>query len=82
VCEENVTVAEAESCMTAAAGKLLQNIRLFDVYRGKGVPEGKKSLAFSLELRAEDRTLTDADSEKVVSSVLAALERQLQAVLR
>ncbi len=82
VCEENVTVAEAESCMTAAAGKLLQNIRLFDVYRGKGVPEGKKSLAFSLELRTEDRTLTDADSEKVVSSVLAALERQLQAVLR
>ncbi len=82
VCEENITVAQAESCMTAAAGKLLQNIRLFDVYRGKGVPEGKKSLAFSLELRAEDRTLTDADSEKVVSSVLAALECQLQAVLR
>ena len=57
-------------------------MRLFDIYRGVGVPEGKKSLAFSLELRADDRTLTDADSEGVVTKVLAALKEQLNVILR
>ena len=82
VCDESVTVALAEDVITAAAGKLLRGIRLFDIYRGTGVPEGKKSMAFSLELRADDRTLTDADSEAVVSKVLAALKEQLDAILR
>ena len=82
LCDEALTVAEVEAVMTAAAGKLLRGIRLFDVYRGKGVAEGKKSLAFSLELRADDRTLTDADSENVVGKVLAALSEKLGAVLR
>ena len=75
-------MGEAEAVITQAAGKLLRNIRLFDVYRGTGVPEGKKSLAFSLELRADDRTLTDTDSETVTKNVLEALENQLGAVLR
>ena len=82
LCREEVTVGEAEAVITQAAGKLLRNIRLFDVYRGTGVPEGKKSLAFSLELRADDRTLTDTDSETVTKNVLYALENQLGAVLR
>ena len=79
---EALTVAEVENTISAAAGKLLRSIRLFDIYRGVGVPEGKKSLAFSLELRADDRTLTDADSEAVVSKVLTALKEKLDAVLR
>ena len=82
LCREEVTVGEAEAVITQTAGKLLRNIRLFDVYRGTGVPEGKKSLAFSLELRADDRTLTDTDSETVTKNVLEALENQLGAVLR
>ena len=82
VCDETLTVAEVENVMTAAAGKLLRNIKLFDIYRGVGVPAGKKSLAFSLELRADDRTLTDTDSEAVVSKVLTALSEKLGAVLR
>lgn len=82
LCREEVTVGEAEAVITQAAGKLLRNIRLFDVYRGTGVPEGKKSLAFSLELRADDRTLTDTDSETVTKNVLDALENRLGAVLR
>ena len=82
LCDEALTVAEVENVMTASAGKLLRGIRLFDIYRGKGVAEGKKSLAFSLELRADDRTLTDADSEAVVTKVLKALEEKLGAVLR
>ncbi len=82
VCDESITVAQAESVITASAGKLLRNVKLFDIYRGTGIPEGKKSLAFSLELRADDRTLTDADSEKVFSDVLAALAEKIGANLR
>ena len=82
VCEEAVTVSQAEAVITAAAGKLLRGVKLFDIYRGVGIPEGKKSMAFSLELRADDRTLTDADSEGVVTKVLQALQDKLGAVLR
>ena len=82
VCGEEITVAQAEDVITAAAGKLLREIRLFDIYRGPGVPAGKKSMAFSLVLRADDRTLTDTDSETVVSKVLSALAAKLNAVLR
>lgn len=82
LCDEALTVAEVEDVMTAAAGKLLRNIKLFDIYRGVGVPEGKKSVAFSLELRADDRTLTDTDSEAVVTKVLNALKDKLNVTLR
>ena len=82
LCDEAVTVAEAENVINASAGKLLRGVKLFDIYRGTGVPEGKKSLAFSLQLRADDRTLTDTDSEAVVTKVLAALKEQLGAELR
>ena len=82
VCDEEITVAQAEDVITAAAGKLLRGVKLFDIYRGTGVPEGKKSMAFSLELRADDRTLTDSDSEAVVSKILTALKEKLNAILR
>ena len=82
VCDEAVTVAQAEAVIEASAGKLLRSVKLFDIYRGTGVPEGKKSMAFSLELRADDRTLTDADSEAVMTKVLAAVQEQLGATLR
>ncbi len=82
ICDEEITVAQIEDTITAAAGKLLRGVKLFDIYRGVGVPEGKKSMAFSLELRADDRTLTDTDSESVVSKVLAALKEKLNATLR
>jgi len=82
ICDESVTVADVENVISASAGKLLRSTRLFDIYRGVGVPEGKKSMAFSLELRADDRTLTDTDSENVVAKVLAALSEKLNASLR
>ena len=82
LCDEEITVAQAEAVIEASAGKLLRSVRLFDIYRGTGVPEGKKSMAFSMELRADDRTLTDADSEAVMSKVLAAAQEKLGAVLR
>ncbi len=82
VCNENVTVAEAEAVIRKSAGKLLRDVALFDIYRGANIGEGKKSLAFSLSLRSDDRTLTDADSEQVVSGILTALAKELDATLR
>ncbi len=82
ICDEQLTVAEAENAIVSAGGKLLRSVKLFDIYRGAGVPEGKKSLAFSLELRADDRTLTDADSEGVMNKVIAALADQCGASMR
>ena len=82
VCDEAVTVAQVEAVITEAAGKLLRGVKLFDIYRGTGIPEGKKSMAFSLELRADDRTLTDGDSDGVMNKVLSSLKDKLNAVLR
>ena len=82
VCDEAITVSQVEDVIVSSAGKLLRDVKLFDIYRGTGIPEGKKSMAFSLELRADDRTLTDTDSEGVVQKVLAALKEQLNAALR
>lgn len=82
ICNEDLTVAQLEECITKAGGKLLRGVKLFDIYRGKGIAEGKKSMAFSLTLRADERTLTDADSDGVVAAVLTALEEQLGAKLR
>ena len=77
VCAEAVTVGALEACITEAAGPLLREIKLFDIYRGAGILPGMKSAAFSLSFRAEDRTLTDADIEPAMGSVLKALESQL-----
>ena len=82
ICDESVTVSQAENVIAGSAGKLLRNVSLFDIYRGKGVDDGKKSLAFSLELRADDRTLTDTDTEQVMTKVLTALEKELSAIRR
>ena len=82
VCDEAVTVAALSDCIRTAGGKLLRSVELFDIYRGKGIASGSKSAAFRLTLRADDRTLTDADSDGVVSTVLAALEKELNAKLR
>ena len=82
VCDESVTVGALENCITANGGSLLRKVTFFDVYRGKGIDEGKKSVAFSLELRSDDKTLSDEDIAPVISKVLGALEEQLHAVLR
>ena len=82
VCDETVTVGQAQDVITKAGGKLLRNVRLFDIYRGANLGEGKKSLAFSLTLRADDRTLTDDDSEGTIGRILAALKDSLGAILR
>ena len=61
---------------------LFLELVLFDVYKGKQVPEGKKSMAYKVTLQAEDRTLTDEDISKTVTAILDALKKDLGAELR
>jgi phenylalanyl-tRNA synthetase beta chain len=76
IVDESVPVAELQAAVESGGGELLESVRLFDIYRGAQVPEGKKSVAFALRLRASDRTLTDADAAAVrEASVAAAVER-------
>ena len=82
VCDEAMTVGMLEACIKKAGGKLLRSIQLFDIYRGPGIAPGKKSVAFSLELRADDRTLTDVDTTDVTNAVLEKLKNDLGVTLR
>lgn len=82
VCDEAMTVGMLEACIKKAGGKLLRSIQLFDIYRGPGIAPGKKSVAFSLELRADDRTLTDEDTTGVTNAVLEKLKNDLSVTLR
>ncbi|MGN8968039.1 phenylalanine--tRNA ligase subunit beta [Intestinimonas sp. HCP28S3_D6] len=82
VCGEAVTVGALEDCIRKGAKGLLKDVTLFDIYRGKGIPEGKKSVAFNLVLRADDRSLTAEEADADVKSILETLEKELGAVLR
>lgn len=82
VCDEAVTVGALEECIARGARGLLKEVSLFDIYRGKGVAEGKKSVAFNLILRADDRSLTAEEADQDVKHILEALEQELGAVLR
>ncbi len=77
-----VTVADLSKAMTKAGGKLLDEVTLFDEYRGKNVPDGQRSLAFRLVYRSPDRTLTDQDIDPVHQKVRAALEKNFSVSLR
>ncbi len=82
VCAESVTVGALEECIRRGAKGLLKKVELFDIYRGVGVAPGQKSVAFSLTLRADDRSLTGEEADGDVKSILALLESELGAKLR
>ncbi len=82
LCDKTITVASLSAVMLSSGGELLESVRLFDVYTGAGIPEGKRSVAFSLTLRASDRTLTDEDADGAVKNILAEAEKMLGAVIR
>ena len=82
VCDEAVTVGALEESIRRGAKGLLKDVSLFDIYRGPGVTIGKKSVAFNLVLRADDRSLTGEEADEDVQSILAALKADHNAVLR
>jgi phenylalanyl-tRNA synthetase beta chain len=70
------------NAITAQAGAVLQDLTVFDVYQGKGIESGRKSIAFSLILQDSSRTLTDEDVDTVITGVTRQLEKQFGATLR
>ena len=82
VCDEAVTVGALENAIRRGARGLLKDVSLFDIYRGKNLGEGRKSVAFNLVLRADDRSLTGEEADADVKSILEALEQDCGAVLR
>ena len=82
VCDASVTVGELEDAIRKGAKGLLKDVALFDIYTGTGVAPGKKSVAFNLTLRSDDRSLTAEEADADVKSILTALEQECGAVLR
>lgn len=80
--DEDMEVGKIEAVIKGNGGSILESVKLFDVYRGKQVEEGKKSAAFTLVYRAAEKTLTDEDVAGVHGKVLEALKEKLNAVLR
>lgn len=77
VCDEDLTVGDIEAVMSRSAGKLLEDIKLFDIYRGEKLGEGKKSVSFRITLRASDRTLTVEEADKASKKILNDLKFKL-----
>jgi phenylalanyl-tRNA synthetase beta chain len=82
VVDEGVPAAEVGALIHEAGGFLLKEVKLFDVYRGDPIPNGRKSLAYALAFQAPDKTLRDAVAAKQVQRILKRLEQELGAELR
>ena len=82
VCDEALEVGKLSAVIAKAGGKLVEDVKLFDIYRGAQLGEGKKSVSFRVTLRAADRTLTVQEADKVSSKILSSLEHQLGLTLR
>lgn len=82
IVDEATSAQGVSACITGAAGGLLQEVRLFDVYRGKGVDPGRKSLALGLTWQDSSRTLTDGDIDALMEQVVNKLRVDLGAKLR
>jgi len=79
---ESVTVQALTDCIWRSAGELLQDLTVFDIYRGAGIEDGRKSVAIGLNLQDVSRTLTDEVTDAVVAQVAKDLERECQATIR
>ncbi len=82
VVDEDVPAGQLQDCITSNGGDILEEVKMFDVYRGPQVGFGKKSLAFNLKYRSKDKTLTDEEVQAVHSVVLEQLKDKFNATLR
>lgn len=82
VLEENIEVADVIELIKETAGPLLENIEIFDIYRGEKIPEGKKSVAFSLLFRSYERTLRDEEINEIQDKIIKAVEEKFSGKLR
>lgn len=79
---DEILVQEIEEAIRKTGGNIVEQVKLFDVYKGKQIPEGKKSVAYAIFYRDENKTLTDKEVNKVHDKILRALEYKLGAELR
>lgn len=82
VVDEDLEVDHIRELIKSKGGNLLEEVKLFDIYRGKQVEDGKKSVAFSLRYRNREQTITDEEVSVVHNNILKVLEEQFNAVLR
>jgi phenylalanyl-tRNA synthetase beta chain len=82
VVDASVAAADVEAALREGAGELLESIRLFDVYTGDQVGEGKKSLAYALRFRAPDRTLKEGESAAARDAAVKLAAERTGAVQR
>jgi phenylalanyl-tRNA synthetase beta chain len=80
--DSQVSVGEVVSAIRSQQAELVRDVRVFDVYQGKGVPEGQKSIALGLTLQLDAETLTDECVDQCIQEVLRLLEHDFQARLR
>jgi len=82
VVDDDVEARSVVEAVRAGAGKLLEDVRLFDVYTGPQIGEGRKSLALALRFRAPDRTLTEEEASAARDAAVAEAAARVKAVLR
>ena len=75
LCDKDIPVGDLERAIQSGGGRLLEKVELFDVYQGSQIPEGKKSVAYSVWLRSAEGTLTDAQIEDASTKIVAKLEK-------
>ena len=78
----NISFGELKEAASKTNKKILKNVHLFDIYKGKGTPKGKKSYALRFELLHEDHTLTDKEIDKAMSSIQETYFKKFNATLR
>jgi len=77
-----VSAAEALDAVRAAAGEMLEDVSVFDVYEGKGIDPGKKSVAIAVTLQPRDKTMTDQEIEAVAAKIVAEVGKRTGGTLR
>jgi len=82
VVAEEITAAQVEEIIRNKGGKLVEDVKLFDIYRGSQIEEGYKSMAYSIVYRSDEKTLTEDDITKVHNKILNSLANQVGAILR
>ncbi|MBI2845590.1 MAG: phenylalanine--tRNA ligase subunit beta [Chloroflexi bacterium] len=82
ILDQSIAAAQVEELIREAGGRILEEVRLFDVYQGEGIPSGKKSLAYSLSYRSPDRTLTAEEVSRLQEKIVSYLAKKAGARLR
>jgi phenylalanyl-tRNA synthetase beta chain len=82
IVDEDVPAERVVETIMKSGGKMLTGVRLFDIYRGPQLGEGKKSLAYSMTYQSPDHTLTDAEAQKIRERIIRGLEQDLGAKIR